>query len=119
MFRDVVWTIRWLRRSPVFTLTVTAILALGIGANTAIFSIVDAVLLRPLPYTAANRLVRIGATSPKNPTVGISAQDYLSWQSRTDLFGKTIPYIKDIATMTAPGEPDQVVALRSSPELFE
>ncbi|HUA85426.1 MAG TPA: hypothetical protein VMB85_16295 [Bryobacteraceae bacterium] len=89
MLRDVIWTFRWLRRSPLITLTIAAILALGIGANTAIFSIVDAVLLRPLPYTAANRLVRIRATSAKNPTIGISAQEYFPWRARTDLFEKT------------------------------
>src|SRR5437588_11693164 len=111
MIRDLAWTVRWLRRSPLFALTITAILALGIGVNTAIFSIVDAVLLRPLPYTAADRLVRIQATSVKNPTIGISAQEYFPWRARTDLFEKTVPYVKDIVTMTGAGDPDQVTAL--------
>jgi len=118
MLRDAFGTLRWLRRSPLFTLTITAILALGIGVNTAIFSIVDAVLLRPLPYTASNRLVRIRAASVKNPTIGISAQDYFPWRFRTDLFERTIPYVRDIATITGTGDRDQVVVVRTPDELF-
>ena len=118
MLRDVLWTARWLRRSPLFTLTIVVILALGIGANTAIFSIVDAVLLRPLPYTAANRLVRIRATSTKNPTIGISAQEFFPWRARTDLFEKTVPFVKDVVTITGAGDPDQVWAFRTNGEMF-
>src|SRR5258706_13370461 len=92
--RDLIWTFRWLRKNPLFVIGVTAILALGIGANTAIFSIVDAVLLRPLPYTAADRLVRIQAVSTRNPTIGISAQEYFPWRLRTDLFEKTVPFVE-------------------------
>src|ERR1700683_633247 len=118
MLRDVLWTVRWLRRSPMFTLTITAILALGIGANTAIFSIVDAVILRPLPYTAANRLVRIRAASAKNPTIGISAQEFFPWRERTDLFEKTVPFVKDVVTITGSGDPDQVWVYRTAGDMF-
>jgi predicted permease len=118
MLRDVLWTLRWLRRSPLFTLTITTILALGIGSNTAIFSIVDAVLLRPLPYTAANRLVSIRATSAKNPTIGISAQEYFPWRARTDLFEKTVPFVKDVVTITGAGDPDQVWVYRTGGDMF-
>ncbi|HTS75048.1 MAG TPA: ABC transporter permease [Bryobacteraceae bacterium] len=118
MFRDLLGTFRWLRRSPLFTLTITAILALGIGANTAIFSLVDAVLLRPLPYAAADRMVRIQATSAKNPTIGISAREYFPWRARTDLFEKTIPFVKDVSTMTGAGDPDQVWVFRVPGEMF-
>jgi len=97
---------------------VTAILALGIGANTAIFSIVDAVLIRPLPYTAADRLVRVQARSARNPTIGISAQEYFPWRLRTDLFEKTVPFVKDILTVTGAGDPDQVAVLRASADLL-
>jgi putative ABC transport system permease protein len=118
MISDLRWTIRWLARRPAFTFAITAILALGIAANTAIYGIVDAVLLRPLPFASAERLVRVEATSPKNPTVGISAQDYFLWNGRIDLFEKTIPFLKDIATITGAGDPDQLTALRTSPDLF-
>ena len=118
MIRDIVWTFRWLRKSPLFALAIVTILALGIGVNTAIFSIVDAVLLRPLPYAEADRLMRIQASSPKNQTAGISAAEYLAWQGRTDLFEKMVGYTKDIVTMTGAGDPAQVSALRTPPDLF-
>jgi putative ABC transport system permease protein len=66
MTKDLLWALRWLRKNPLFTAAVTAILALGIGANTAVFSIVDAVLLRPLPFESSSRLVRIEEISTKN-----------------------------------------------------
>jgi putative ABC transport system permease protein len=128
MARDILWAVRWLRGNPLFTVGVTVILALGIGANTAVFSIVDAVLLRPLPYLAADRLVRIDETASKRMMSGVPAQDYLRWRGRTELpdngvFEKTIPYLKDTVTLTGrgspdQGEPDQIVALRTSAALF-
>ena len=81
MFRDLQWAFRWLRKNPLFAVAVPAILALGIGANTAIFSIVDAVLLRASPYAAASRLVRIEETSAKRPQNRISSHDYLAWST--------------------------------------
>ena len=99
-------------------LTVVALLALGIGASTAVFSIVDAVLLRPVPYPGAAALLRIEETSTKQHMVGIPVQDYLVWSGRHDLFRKTVPYFKDILTVTGNGDPDQVAALRTTSELF-
>ena len=118
MSKDLLWVWRWLRRNPLFAAVVTAILALGIGANTAVFSIVDAVLLRPLPYESSLRLVRVTETSTKRPQSPIPATDYLRWRDRTDLFEETVPYLKDWVTLTGGGEPDQVIAMRTSGALF-
>ncbi|MGA2591965.1 MAG: ABC transporter permease [Bryobacteraceae bacterium] len=118
MLQDLLWALRWLRKNPLFTTAATAILALGIGANTAVFSIVDAVLLRPLPYASARRLVRIDETSTKHLISGIPVEDYLRWQDRPNLFEKKVPYLKDSVTLTGGIEPDQVFALRTSGGLF-
>ena len=118
MIRDLLWALRWLRRNPLFTIAITVILALGIGANTAVFSIVDAVLLRPLPYESAARLAGIQAKSTKNPTVGISGREYLLWRDHMDAFERTVSCLKDVVTLTGAGEPDQVTALRASAGLF-
>jgi len=118
MTRDLLWAFRWLRKNPLFTAAVTLILALGIGANTAVFSIVDAVLLRPLPYDQADRLARVDETATKRPISGVPAQDYFRWRDRADLFETTIPYVKDTVTITGAGEPDQVMGLRTAGGLF-
>src|ERR1035441_8485284 len=118
MAREFLAAFRWLRRNPLFTLAVTAILALGIGANTAIFSIVDAVLLRPLPYEAASRMVRIEETSTKKPLNQIPAHHYQTWSMRGDLFEKTAGHLRDDVALYADGEPDQVIAPRTTPGLF-
>src|SRR5213593_4648625 len=106
MTRDLLWALRWLRNNPQFTVAVTAILALGIGANTAVFSIVDAVLLRPLPNASPGRIVRIEETSTKLPTVNISTPEYLQLSGRGELFEKTAAYHRDDVTVTGTGEPD-------------
>src|ERR1051325_1777077 len=118
MIRDVAWTLRWLRNNPLFTLAVTAILALGIGANTAVFSVVDALLLRPLPYQSIQGLVRIEETGPRRNSTGLIAQDYLEWRDRTDLFAESVPYLKDFVTITGAGDPEQIMAMRTSGALF-
>src|SRR5882762_2378577 len=105
MIKDLLWAVRWLRKNPLFTAAVTAILALGIGANTAVFSIVDAVLLRPLPFESSSRLVRIEEIGAKGPTTTVAAQDYLSWRTRSDVFEKTAAHVRDDVTITGAGEP--------------
>ena len=75
-------------------------------------------LLRPLPYRTASRLVRIDETSAKRLVAGVPAADYLRWQDRTDLFEMTVPYIKEWVTLVGGAEPDQVMALRAAGGLF-
>lgn len=118
MGRDLLWAWRRLRRKPLFAAAVIAILGLGIGANTAVFTIVDAVLLRPLAYAAADRLVRIEESTLQRPSFGIPAQDYFAWRSRTDLFGNVAAHQRDIVTVTGAGEPEQVTIQRISDGLF-
>lgn len=110
--------LRRLWKNPWFLAAAVTILGLGIGANTAVFSIADAVLLRPPPYQAAKRLVTIEQTTPKWVMSVISADDYLFWADRHDLFDKIVPYSRDIVTMTKPGDPDQVFVVRTSVQLF-
>ena len=118
MRSDILWAFRWLRHNPLFAAAIIAILALGIGANTAIFSIVDAVLLRPLPYAAASRLARIEETSARNTGGRILADDFLAFSRRTDLFEKIAAHTRDDVTLYGAGEPDQVVGRRVTKDLF-
>src|ERR1041384_570599 len=100
MWRDIVLAQRWLRKNPLFSAIVTATLALGIGANTAVFSIVDAVLLRPLPYAAPGRLVRVTASLSRNATVPIATEEYLRRLGSGGLLPHIAAYRIDVVTLT-------------------
>ncbi len=110
---DLLLALRWMRKDPFFTTAIVFILALGIGANTAVFSVVDAVLLRPSPYPSAERLVRIEESSTSRALSGVPIKDYQRWAGRSDIFERIAPYIRDTVTLTGDGEPDQVIAVRS------
>ncbi|HKN67921.1 MAG TPA: ABC transporter permease [Gemmatimonadaceae bacterium] len=83
---DVRYALRMLRKTPLFTAVVTITLALGIGANTAVFSVVNGVLLAPLPYKAPDRLVELWETLPNADKIMISYPDFLDWKARNRVF---------------------------------
>jgi hypothetical protein len=82
---DIRLALRRLRRTPGFTLVAVLTLALGIGANTAIFSVVNAALLRPLPYPDAQRIVRLYATRDGGRGT-VSPPDFTDWREQTGVF---------------------------------
>lgn len=96
-----------------FAAGVIAILALGIGASMAVFSVVDAVLLRPLPYTSADRLVKIGENTAKREMNAMFSPDFLRLRARADLFDSAVAYVRDDVTVTGIDEPSQAIVSRS------
>jgi predicted permease len=118
--QDVRYGIRTLAKNPAFSLVVIATLALGIGANVAIFSVVDAVLLRPLPYPNPAQLVNMVEAEPK---AGISDAG-MSWQTFTSLsdHNRSFSAIAGLAnhalTLTGAGEPADVSTIAVTPEFF-
>ena len=88
LFQDIRYGLRMLRKSPGFTAVALLTLALGIGANTAIFSVVYGVLLRPLPYKDSDRLIVLNETTPKVGQVSVSYPNFLDWRSGNRSFSQ-------------------------------
>jgi len=86
LLQDVHYALRTLRKAPGFTCVALLTLGLGIGANTAIFSIVDGVLLRPLPYQDPSRLIALNETTPKVGTISVSYLDFQDWREQSHSF---------------------------------
>jgi predicted permease len=120
--RDLRYAVRNFRRSPGFGAVTVLIVALGIGANTAIFSIVDAVVLRPLTYRDPDRLFVIHEVAPKfrnfAPLFPVNALHFREWQKQVPSF-ESMALLSGTATnVTGPGEPERITAAMVSPGLF-
>jgi putative ABC transport system permease protein len=102
--QDVRYGMRGIRRSPGFSLVVVLTLALGIGANTAIFSVVNAVLLRPLPYPSVERLVQLGESDPKAEGISVTWVNYRHWRDENHSFEDMAGYHTAHLTLTGRGD---------------
>lgn len=89
---DLKYSLRMLIANPAFTLTAVAALALGIGANTAIFTVVDTVLLKPLTYPDSDRIVRFMNTSPSGSGNSASPENFNTWRAQTGVFQDVAAY---------------------------
>jgi predicted permease len=117
--QDVHYALRWLRRNPIFTIAVIATLALGIGATTAVFSVVDSLLLRPLPYPNSERIVRIWNTfSPRGMTeIPVSEPEFLEYR-QSQSFRHVAGFSLGTLTLTGTGDPLRIVASWGTSEFF-
>jgi putative ABC transport system permease protein len=119
--QDIRYGIRTLGKNPGFTIVAVMTLALGIGANTAIFSVVQNVLLRPLPYPEPDKLVEIWNTYPPQvPRGGLSPGDYADWKQQNQSFSEMGAYVRISQgfNLTGEGEPQRVLASYASAGLF-
>jgi predicted permease len=107
-----------LRRSPGYTSVAILTLAISIGANTAIFSFVDGVLLKPLPYRDADRIVRVMEKPPQGERNGISTLNFLDWQRDNTVFDFLAAQTGGGATLTGVTEPVQLRGARVSADFF-
>ena len=115
---DVRYALRALRRHPVYAAIAIVTLALGIGANTAIFSVVDGVLLRPRPYPAADQLVTVSSFARGAP-MAVSARDFLDWRDQTKSFSGLAASYESETILTGSGEPERLTQARVSANAFE
>ena len=116
--RDVRYALRGLRRSPGFSLIVVLTLGVGIGANAAVFSFVNAVLLRPLPYAEADRLVAVQETSPPSPFF-VTPGDYVDWKERNEVFETLSGYAYSLSGLVGPsGDAELLFVAATSADFF-
>jgi putative ABC transport system permease protein len=125
--QDLKYGLRMLRKSPGFTAIAVLTLALGIGANTAIFSVVDAVLLRPLPYREADRLALVWEKNPHTAERGlsefagrnvVSPANFLVWQDENTVFERMAAFYEQPANLTGEGEPERVAVEYATPSML-
>jgi putative ABC transport system permease protein len=123
LYQDFRYGLRALRKSPGFAAVTIAVLALGIGANTAIFSVVNAVLLKPLPFPEADRIVAVPHTPPQDIFPGrkyfsVSPANYYDWKAQNDVFSRMAILAGGVAALTGSGEPMSIDSVSVSAEFF-
>ena len=118
--RDFRHALRMLLRNPGFTVVAVLTLALGIGANTAIFSVINSVLLHPLPYHDPDNLVMVWESNSqhRNPHNTVSPPNFLDWQSRNTVFSSMAFVFDERDNLTGNGEPQEVVVQDVSASFF-
>src|SRR5579863_4433858 len=116
---DVHYALRIMRKSPLFTCTVVLTVALAIGANITMFSVVNAVLLRPLPFSQPERVVQVAEKNDKLhlASFGSSVLNFLSWREQAHSFEELGALGFANYTLTGPGDPEQVSGNLVSPAL--
>src|SRR5262245_14799636 len=115
---DFSYAMRMLRRNPGFSLIALLTLALGIGANTAIFSIVNSILIRPLPYEEPDRLVWVWGRFNLGDTASVSPPDFRDYRAQAQLFDTFACFSPVFLTITGNGEPERVTGSMVSSEFF-
>ena len=118
LFQDLRYGARMLFKNPGITFVVILALALGIGANTAIFSVVDAVLLRPLPYPESDRLVFLNETSKAMDEISVSYPNFTDWRNQNQVFENIGVYNRDSYNLTGVGDAERIITGQVSADMF-
>jgi putative ABC transport system permease protein len=119
MGKDLRFAVRMLLKSPGFTFMAVVALALGIGANTAIFSVVNSVMLSRLPFENPDRLAMIWEQSPRTRTNVVNPLNFIEWQDRNQSFERVAALIAFPLSLSGDGEPEQADAMEVSSGFFE
>jgi putative ABC transport system permease protein len=118
VWQDVRFGLRMLLKSPGFAIVTVLALALGIGANTAIFSVVNGILLRPLPYKTADRLTFLSEWSQQVPNMSVSYPNFQDWRAQNHSFEELAAFRSNGYVLTGAGEPERLSAREVSQGFF-
>src|ERR1700683_5681031 len=119
LIQDVKYALRMLRKSPSFTIIAVLTVALGVGANTAIFSVVHAVLLKPLPFPQPDHLVELWETEAWAGNFPLADQDFLDWRSQNRAFEHMAVYTgPEPSNISGAGVPEQVRLVEAQANFF-
>ncbi len=117
--QDIRYALRSLRRAPGFTLIALITLALGIGGTTAIFSVVDGILLKPLPFPDASSVVTVSRTTPNGEGGAFSAADFLDYKTGNKSLAAFAGYREEIVDLLGAGEPVRLTSLETTAGFFD
>ena len=119
LWQDVRYAVRGYARTPAFTLVVITTLALGIGASTAIFSLVNGILLRPLPFADADRLVFADEVTPQGNHISVSWPNFLDWRERQRGFASLAASRHELVILTGGDRPERLIGRRVTANFFQ
>ena len=118
LLQDVRFGLRMLRKNPGFTAVAVLTLALGIGANTAIFSVIDGVLFNPVPFREPDRIMSVHSRMALFPHLGVSYPNFLDWQRENHSFEQMAAWRMDDFSLTGSGEPEMLKGEMVSSNFF-
>ena len=119
LFQDLRYGMRMLLKNPGFTIVAVIALTLGIGADSAIFSVVNAVLLRPLPYPDSERLVVLRERSPQIEGMSVAYPNFIDWREQNTTFENLGVFRRQSYSLTGSGEPERLIGWMVSADVFE
>jgi putative ABC transport system permease protein len=115
---DLRFGFRMIKKNPAFSAFVILLQAVGIGATASVYSIVDGVLIRPLPYTEPDHIINIWETDPPVMQGTVSAPNFLDWKRQATAFEQMSAFAYETLNLSGDGEPERLTAFRVSPEYF-
>ena len=110
MIQDLIYGLRWLRKNPAFTVLAVMMLAVGIGVNTAMFSVINAVLLQPLPYAEPDRIVWMNESGPEVTNRHVSYPNFVDWRARNTVFESMSTFRGWAVNITGTDQPEALDA---------
>src|SRR5882762_8806818 len=119
LWQDILFAVRMLLENPNMTAIIVVVLALGIGSNTAIFSVVNATLLQSLPCADPDKLVRLSEDSPNVPQMSISYPNFLDWRAQNKIFSGIAAMQFRSLNLTGKDDPERLAGRAVSAEFFD